>query len=137
VTVRAAGPDDTAAVLELWSRARSAAATRLDDEADIARLLERDPGALLLAEDGGQLVGTLIAAWDGWRGNMYRLAVASERRREGIARRLIEVGERRLREHGAHRVSALVWRDDEPAYGVWEATGYEDNAGVARFVRNI
>ena len=135
--IRPAGPADIAAVLALWTRARSPGAVTRDDDEVVGRLLETDPGALLVAEDEGELVGTLIAAWDGWRGNMYRLAVAPDRRREGIARRLVEAGEDRLRDRGSRRVSALVWRDDEPAYGLWEATGYEDNAGVARFVRNL
>ena len=30
---------------------------------------------LLGAERDHHIVGTLIVAWDGWRGNMYRLAV--------------------------------------------------------------
>jgi ribosomal protein S18 acetylase RimI-like enzyme len=124
-------------VLELWTRARSAGASLRDDEEMIERLLEADPDALLLAERDGELVGTLIAAWDGWRGNMYRLAVAPEHRRQGIGRRLVEEGERRLRGRGARRVSALVWRDDPPAYAAWEAAGYADDSGVARFVRNM
>jgi ribosomal protein S18 acetylase RimI-like enzyme len=137
VKVRSAGRDDVPAVLELWSRARSSGATTPDDEEVVARLLESDPGSLLVAEREGELVGTLIAAWDGWRGNMYRLAVVSEHRRRGIARSLVEAGERRLRELGAGRVTALVWRDDELASALWTAVGYEDDVGVARHARNI
>jgi ribosomal protein S18 acetylase RimI-like enzyme len=37
-------------------------------------------------------VGTLVAAWDGWRGNMYRLAVLPEHRRAGIGRELVDAG---------------------------------------------
>ena len=135
--IRPAGPADIPAVLSLWARARSSGAVTRDNEEVVGRLLDADPGSLLVADDDGELVGTVIAAWDGWRGNMYRLAVVPQRRREGIARRLVEAGESRLRELGAGRISALVWRDDEPAFALWEAAGYEDNAGVARFVRNL
>jgi ribosomal protein S18 acetylase RimI-like enzyme len=137
VTIRNAVAADIPAVLELWARARSSNATSRDDAEVVGRLLETDPGALLVAEDDGGLLGTVIAAWDGWRGNIYRLAVAPERRREGIARRLVEAGEKRLRERGAARVSALAWRDDDPAYRLWDAVGFEENPGVARFVRNV
>ena len=137
MTVRPAVQADLAEVLALWSRARSTGASTPDDETILRGLLERDPGALLVAERDGELVGTLIAGWDGWRGNMYRLAVAPELRRQGIASRLIGEGERRLRAAGARRVTALVWRDDDQAAGVWAATGYGDDAGVARFVRNL
>ncbi len=137
MTIRGAAAVDVAAVLEFWRRTRSEGASFRDDEKIVARLLADDPGALLLAERDGELIGTLIAAWDGWRGNMYRLAVAPEHRRQGVGLRLISEGERRLRELGAGRVSVLVWRDDPPAYGLWEAAGYDDDSGVARFVRNL
>jgi ribosomal protein S18 acetylase RimI-like enzyme len=137
VRIRSAEAADIAAVLELWARARSTGASTRDDEEVVGRLLSVDPGALLLAERDGELVGTLIAAWDGWRGNMYRLAVAPEHRRQGVGLRLIAEGERRLRELGAGRVSVLVWRDDPQAYGLWAAAGYGDDSGVARFVRNF
>src|SRR5215217_7988707 len=71
----------------------------------LSRLRARDPGALLVARRDGRVVGTLIAAWDGWRGNMYRLAVAVDHRRRGVGLELVRAGERRLYECGARRVT--------------------------------
>jgi ribosomal protein S18 acetylase RimI-like enzyme len=62
----------------------------------VLRLLAADPGALLVAEADGRIVGALIAASDGWRASMYRLAVDRKYRRRGIAQRLIACGEARL-----------------------------------------
>ncbi|HEX5371017.1 MAG TPA: GNAT family N-acetyltransferase [Dehalococcoidia bacterium] len=39
-------------------------------------------------EAEGAVVGTFIVTFDGWRGNMYRLAVLPSLHRRGIARRL-------------------------------------------------
>jgi ribosomal protein S18 acetylase RimI-like enzyme len=44
--------------------------------------------ALLVAVAGGGVVGTVIAGWDGWRGNIYRLAVHPNHRRRGTGRAL-------------------------------------------------
>jgi ribosomal protein S18 acetylase RimI-like enzyme len=96
-----------------------------------------DEGSLLVAELDGVLVGALIAAWDGWRGNMYRLAVLSEHRREGIGRALVEAGEANLQARGAPRVTALVAREDRTSRALWLAAGYEDDVGMGRFVRNL
>jgi len=137
VTIRSAVEADLTAVLALWSRARSSGASTPDDEGVLRILLGRDPDALLVAEHDGRVVGTLIVGWDGWRGNMYRLAVAPEFRRRGIARRLISEGERRLKALGGRRVTALAWREDARAGAVWSATAYEDDAAVARYVRNL
>jgi ribosomal protein S18 acetylase RimI-like enzyme len=133
--IRAATAADIPAVLALWERERSGAAVTLDTEEAVTRAIEM--GALLLAERGGSLSGTVIAAWDGWRGNLYRLVVESAERRRGIGRALVEEGERRLRARGATRITALVGRQERDAAAFWQATGYADDPKVARFVRNV
>ncbi len=99
--------------------------------------MEGGPAALIVAEAGGQLTGVVIAAWDGWRGNIYRLAVGDTHRRRGIGRRLTEAAEEYLRDCGAHRVTALVAYDDEAAGAFWDAAGYPQDAEIGRRVRNI
>ena len=92
---------------------------------------------LLVARFEGRVVGTLIAGWDGWRAQMARLAVEPSLRRSGIARRLVEDGERRLRDRGAKRIYALVDRRSDPAPPFWGALGYAANDDIAQYSRNI
>jgi ribosomal protein S18 acetylase RimI-like enzyme len=137
--VRAAGPADVPAVLALWAAARSPNASTPDTPEALERLLAAGPGSLLVAEDepGGAVVGALVAAWDGWRGNMYRLAVDPAHRRRGIALVLARAGERRLREQGARRITALVAHEDGDAVGLWAAAGYARDETIVRFVRTV
>ena len=135
--IRAATAADIDAVLAVWAEARSAAAQTPDDPDMVERLLERDPGALLVAEVGGEVVGVLIAGWDGWRGNVYRLAVLPQHRRQGVARQLVEAGHEHLRAQGAHRVTALVGGEEGAVHRVWRAVGYQRDEFVHRFVRNL
>jgi ribosomal protein S18 acetylase RimI-like enzyme len=142
VDVRAARPADIPGVLALWARARSANASTPDTPEAVQRLLATDPGALIVAETTGAgadatLVGVLIAAWDGWRGNMYRLAVDPAHRRRGVALALVRAGEQRLEQHGANRVTALVAQDETDAVGLWAAADYARDETIARFVRNL
>lgn len=109
-------------------------ADRLDD---VERLVGDSPAALLVAERDREIVGALIAAWDGWRGNMYRLAVRDGNRRQGIALALTRAGEDYLRQRGASRVTALVAFDDGDAAGFWDAAGYPQDEEIGRRVRNI
>ena len=135
--VRRAEPFDLPGVLALWDQARSGHASIPDRIEDLERLIEDSPAALLVAEHGGGLVGALIAGWDGWRGNMYRLAVREDRRRQGIGQELIRAGEDYLRSRGARRVTALVAFDDEVAGRFWEAAGYPEDEEIGRRVRNL
>lgn len=90
-----------------------------------------------MAEREGEIVGALVAAWDGWRGNMYRLAVSDDHRREGIGLALTRAGEDYLRSCGARRITALVAFDDEAAGAFWEAAGYPSDREIGRRVRNL
>jgi ribosomal protein S18 acetylase RimI-like enzyme len=128
--------NDVQQVLALWAQARSGHAETPDSAEALQRLLRTDPGSLLVADDG-QVVGALIAAFDGWRGNMYRLAVRPDRRRQGIARRLVEHGEAKLRAQGAPKVTALVGRGDTQAEQLWRAAGYRDDVSIGRWVRSL
>jgi ribosomal protein S18 acetylase RimI-like enzyme len=131
--IRPATAADIDAVLELWAGNRTAHAATEDTREAVERAL----GAILLAEDGGALVGAVIAAWDGWRGNFYRLAVAGHRRREGIGAALVRAGEERLRAAGATRVTVLVAVEDEDAIAFWTALGYPPDPAIGRHVRNL
>jgi ribosomal protein S18 acetylase RimI-like enzyme len=135
--VRTATAADIDAVIVVWAAARSAAARTPDDPKVVEQLLERDPGALLVAESDGKVVGVLIAGWDGWRGNVYRLAVLPSDRRQGIARQLVEAGHERLRAQGARRVTALVGGEEGAAHRLWRAVGYQRDEFVHRFVRDL
>jgi ribosomal protein S18 acetylase RimI-like enzyme len=137
VEIRRATKLDVPAVIALWAEARSDHASSEDRPEQVERLIEDSPAELLIATWEGEVVGALIAAWDGWRGNLYRLAVREDRRRQGIARSLTEAGEDSLRRRGARRITALVAEDDEDAGGFWEAAGYPVDAEIGRRVRNI
>ena len=135
--VRPARPADAPAILDLWQGARSTHATTPDRIEDVHRLLGETPGSLLVADAGDKLVGVLIAAWDGWRGNMYRLAVLREHRRHGVGLALVRVGEEHLRRQGGYRITALVGYEDEVASAFWEAAGYPRDRQIGRRVRNL
>lgn len=128
---------DAPAVLTLWEQARSGHASTPDRIEDVEGLLEDSPAALLVAERDGEIVGALVAAWDGWRGNMYRLAVRDGYRREGIGIALTRAGEDYLRHCGARRVTALVAFEDEVAAGFWDSAGYPQDEEIGRRVRNL
>ncbi|HWN90475.1 MAG TPA: GNAT family N-acetyltransferase, partial [Verrucomicrobiae bacterium] len=82
--MRKGRPEDIERVLELWRQAE-ATPSATDTRESLTRLLAEPTAVLLVAEADGRVVGTVIGGWDGWRGNIYRLAVLPEYRRRGIA----------------------------------------------------
>jgi ribosomal protein S18 acetylase RimI-like enzyme len=134
--LRSGRVDDVGAVLDLWRRAE-ASPSPTESADDVRGLLERDPEALLLAETSGEIVGSLIVGWDGWRGTFYRLAVDPAHRRRGIATALVRAGEERLRAFGARRLGAIVETEEPDAMAFWSAAGYELQTARSRFVKNL
>lgn len=135
-TIRTAEPGEVDSVLALW-RAAGGRASATDSRESLKRLLHLDPRALLLASSEGRIVGSLIAAWDGWRGSFYRLSVDPEWRRRGVALSLIRAGEDRLRALGAVRLTAIVALEEHAAMRLWAEAGYERQADTCRFVRML
>jgi ribosomal protein S18 acetylase RimI-like enzyme len=131
-TIRLAVPGDAGSVLELWRRA-GLEESATDDLDSVRRAASS--GILVVAGEGGAVIGTLIAAFDGWRGNLYRLAVDPEHRRRGIGRALVTYAEHRLAGRGCTRITALVRRDEEHARDFWKAAGYRHDVRMARHVK--
>ncbi len=132
--IRSAVPVDLPDVVDLWDRAGGP--TRLAGRLTEAnRLLERDPGALLVAEHDGRVVGTLIVGWDGWRAHLYRLAVEPPARRHGIARALVAEAQARARRLGAVRLDAMVDDANDTAIGFWARIGFEPDDHDSRWSR--
>jgi GrpB-like predicted nucleotidyltransferase (UPF0157 family)/N-acetylglutamate synthase-like GNAT family acetyltransferase len=103
-----------------------------DAGAQLGRLLDRDDAGALVYEDEGEPVGLITYhVFD----LIYRprphcritaLSVRADRRRQGIARALLEAVEALAREHGCFRVELTTRQDRDDALHFYEACGFEE-----------
>jgi ribosomal protein S18 acetylase RimI-like enzyme len=135
--IRSAKEVDFSAVLQLWQQAGVTPASNSDSTHGLTRLMDSAGAVLLVATAHGRIVGSVIGGWDGWRGNIYRLAVAPDYRRRGIARRLVGVVSRALFDKGAERIGALVEDEHWWAGQFWESLGDLGYRRDPQFVRYI
>jgi len=123
-TIRAFTLRDTESVIALW---QAAGVTRSwnNPHLDIQRKLTVQPELFMVAEDGHDVIGTVMAGYDGHRGWIYYLASDPARRGEGIGRDLVAAAEEALLELGCPKVQLMVRPGNEDVLGFYDALGYE------------
>jgi ribosomal protein S18 acetylase RimI-like enzyme len=136
IVIRPCRVEECAAVLALWERA-GAIPSPTDTLEELQRLVRTHGDGFLVAIRGNAIVGSVIAGWDGWRGNIYRLAVAPEARRRGLARRLVREAALVMKSKGGRRLSALVERHEAHAVGFWDSLAEQGWARDERMTRYI
>ena len=119
-------PEDYEAVARLWkSMERGVNFGRSDTKDEIAKKVARDPDLFLIAENGNELIGTIIGGFDGRRGMIYHLAVASSYRENGIGSQLLAEVEKRLRAKGCLKCYLLVLTDNVEAAQFYAHHGWQ------------
>lgn len=127
--------EDAAAVVALWQRCGLTRPWN-DPHADHARALDAASSTVLVARDADRIVGSVMVGHDGHRGWLYYLAVAPDRRGQGIGRALFAAAEDWLRAAGAPKVQLMVRSDNEPALAFYTAIGLarQDVVVLGRFL---
>jgi GNAT superfamily N-acetyltransferase len=128
--------DDAERIIRFWHE--SGASMGATDHVEQVRRVVANPAAVLImavAEDN--IIGTLLGAFDGWRGNLYRLVVHPGCRRQGIGRQLVRQVERVFAEWGVRRITVLIEVDRPWAMDFWTAVGYPRDNRIVRHVGTL
>lgn len=126
---------DAAAVVALWQRCGLTRPWN-DPHADFARALSGATSTILIARDDAAVIGSVMVGHDGHRGWLYYLAVAPDRRGQGIGRTLFAAAEDWLRALAVPKVQLMVRSDNAAALDFYRAVGLErqDVVVLGRFL---
>jgi len=89
------------------------------------------PELLLVAVAAGEVVGTVMAGYDGHRGWLYSVAVRQSHRRAGIGSMLIAEAERRLTALGCIKVNLQVRAENAAVAAFYRSLGYDTEQHVS------
>ena len=117
-------PENFDEVLALWEKC-GLWPHEHEDRALILGALERNRDFAVGWRVAGELVATTIGVWDGFRGNLWRVATRPDFQRQGIASRLIAEVEKRLVAAGAKQINVMVYTKNLGAHAFYEKLGYE------------
>ncbi|MGK7286861.1 GNAT family acetyltransferase [Buttiauxella agrestis] len=122
--IRVFRQDDFEEVITLWERCDLLRPWN-DPEMDIERKLNHDANLFLVAEVGGEVVGSLMGGYDGHRGSAYYLGVHPEYRGRGIANALLSRLEKKLIARGCPKIHIMVREENDLVIGMYERLEYE------------
>lgn len=131
IRVRAFEPRDRDAVERLWAdvfpddRPWNAPARLVDRKQTV------QPGLLLVATAGDEIVGAVMAGFDGTRGWMHHLAVAPAWRRRGVATALVRAAEAGLRRLGCPKLNLQVVPENAGVVAFYRRLGFEVEARIS------
>jgi ribosomal protein S18 acetylase RimI-like enzyme len=115
--------DDTDAVVALWEECDLTRSWN-DPRKDIERKLQVQREWFLVVEEDAQVVASVMAGYDGHRGWVNYLAVASSHRGHGLGRALMAEVERLLLAAGCPKVNLQVRNTNRDALAFYKRLGY-------------
>jgi len=80
---------------------------------------------IFVADENGQIIGACMAGYDGHRGWLYSVAVASDQRRCGIGRKMIEKAMNSLKALGCIKVNLQIRVSNHEVKAFYESLGFE------------
>jgi ribosomal protein S18 acetylase RimI-like enzyme len=87
--------------------------------------LLRNPEGGYVCRKDGQIIGTVLAGWDGFRGSIFHLAVLEAYRGLGIGSRLLQTAESYLKDLGVFQINLMVREGNDLAESLYYRRGYE------------
>jgi ribosomal protein S18 acetylase RimI-like enzyme len=130
VDIRPFTASDEDAVIRLWERCELTRPWN-DPQKDIRRKLAVRPDLFLVGVVDGEVAGTVMVGYDGHRGWINYLAVAPERRRCGLGRRLMAEAEQLLRREGCPKINLQVRSANQGVIAFYQRIGYVEDPVVS------
>lgn len=124
-TIRRMKIEDYPLVYGLWTRCTGFTMRDIDDSEDaIKTFLKRNPDTCFVAEDdGGRIIGAILAGHDSRRSRIYHTAVDPDARGMGIGSLLVGRVVEALRAIGLPKVAVGVPADNDAGNDFWEHQG--------------
>jgi N-acetylglutamate synthase len=116
---------DFSAVSRLWRNSEGIGLNESDTKANIAIYLKRNPAMSFVARKGKTIIGAVLCGHDGRRGYLHHLAVAKDRRGDGIGKKLVEASFSALARAGITRCNIYLFNNNTEGEAFWLHNGWK------------
>lgn len=102
-----------------------------DPAKDIDRKLKANAGWLLVGEEQGVLVASVMVGYDGHRGWINYLAVSPDFQKKGLGRQMMERAEKELNKVGCAKINLQVRKVNRAVLGFYRSLGFVDDKVIS------
>jgi ribosomal protein S18 acetylase RimI-like enzyme len=124
IVIRKYQDSDYEAVAALWKAVFPNDPPWNEPEELIGRKRAAQPDLFWIAQEGGHILGAVLAGYDGVRGWIYHLAVDPSHRRKGIARLLMHAAENTLETLGCPKINLQIRMHNTGVVEFYKSLGY-------------
>ena len=114
-------------VHRLWMTIHGFGIRSIDDSREgVLRFLKRNPGISVVAEEKGQIVGSILCGHDGRTGSFYHVCVREDRRRQGIGKAMATACMVALQKEKVNKISLVAFSDNRIGNQFWKEEGWTE-----------
>ncbi len=136
VKVRNLHIDEYDTLIRIWNTAGLPCKPKgRDSREHIAREIQDGSGFFLVAELGGEIIGSVFGTSDGRKGWINRLAVLPRYQRQGIGQMLVREAEKRLYDAGIEIIACLIENWNAVSLQAFERMGYVRHDDIIYFTK--
>ena len=118
-------------VVALWRAVFGYETAHNSPDLVIDKKIAVDDGLFFVAISGVEVVGTIMAGYDGHRGWIYSVAVHPAHRKQGIGSKLVAHAERALTDKGCMKVNLQIMEGNEGVAAFYSSLGYSAEKRVS------
>ena len=115
---------DRIQVIELWQQVFGYETAHNEPNLAISKKIAINDGLFFVAVEANEVIGTIMAGYDGHRGWLYSVAVDPNRRLAGLGRSLVQHAESALADLGCMKVNLQLLASNEATAAFYKSVGY-------------
>jgi len=112
-------------VIDIWKSIFKYKDKRNNPSLVIDKKLAVNDNLFFIAVENGEIIGTIMAGYDGHRGWIYSLAVIPKKRRAKIGTKLLKLAESELKKRGCVKINLQIMQNNEIVKEFYLKNGYE------------
>lgn len=122
--------EDYDEIYAMWQITTKRALDEADSREGIESYLSRNEGMSMVAVDGDEIVGTVLAGHDGRIGFIHHMAVRPDYRRKHIGQQLADAACRNISEAGIGKIQIYCYHDNTAGQEFWRSLGFERTENI-------